>query len=341
MYFSCKIALAMSSNGQHNTMRVVCCLQLPHAPDYDFYLIYCFGLAFGAPTQCPNQGPPIFGSASIRGSLGIQGAENNLDAISVSLASLLNIDRSVIVLQNSETGRRESQTVFEIFLDDSQMQSLSKVMQSPDLASSLASELGKRNVSASVTLLISSVEEPKKRVGEVWELRGSDYVLVACPRGFLLINTTAETQECKECETGTFTMSFDYDCGPDRCDSRACVPCPDGAVCHKGSSDPWMHFIPKALELGGVVIEWVTLIKSGEKTRLFCRQESMSCGPATSLLDQEMDVHDDYVWEFDEDQAIYVLKSCPAGHQLVNTAGGTFNAQIQKCEACGALKCML
>ena len=226
-------------------------------------------------------------------------------------------------------------------MDESQMESLSQIMLSADLVSSLATELSNRNISSSVTLEISTVKESEKREGEVWVLRNSEYILEACPRGFLLVNTTVETQECKECEAGTFTMSFEHNCGPDRCDSRPCIPCPDGVECNKGSSDPWMHFVPKALQLGGIVIEWVTLIHSGSRTRLLCQQESMSCGPpGLAASSDEMVEEDDHVWEYDEDQAIYILKSCPAGHQLVNSAGGTFNPQIQKCEACGALKCM-
>ena len=48
----------------------------------------------------------------------------------------------------------------------------------------------------------------------------------------------------QECETGTYSLSYDYGCGLEVCESRKCIPCPDGATCNKGSSEPWTHFVP-------------------------------------------------------------------------------------------------
>ena len=51
---------------------------------------------------------------------------------------------------------------------------------------------------------------------------------------------------------------------------------------------------------------------------------------------------DEYLWVWESAQAngdeTFVLKSCPPGHQLVNSTevGGAFNPSLQKCSACAA-----
>lgn len=42
------------------------------------------------------------------------------------------------------------------------------------------------------------------------------------------------------------------------------------------------------------------------------------------------------VWVPDASQGIYLLRSCPAGHQLVNTSLGVFSHANQRCEPCTA-----
>jgi hypothetical protein len=47
---------------------------------------------------------------------------------------------------------------------------------------------------------------------------------------------------------------------------------------------------------------------------------------------------EDHVWEFVESKVAFVLKSCPPGHQLINSSAGVFNPTLQQCAACGAAK---
>ena len=43
---------------------------------------------------------------------------------------------------------------------------------------------------------------------------------------------------------------------------------------------------------------------------------------------------DEYLWTYDEQQETFVLNSCPPGHQLVNSSGEGFKAELQKCVSC-------
>jgi hypothetical protein len=236
--------------------------------------------------KCPQQGPPIFDN-SIEGNLVLDGDRNDLEAIVTSLAALLGVDPASLVLGEEifESGRRAVlQFSFEIFADESELEALSAALSSPDLMDALAAKLGKKNITASVGVT-STIKLSEKREGEVWQQRNGVFVLTDCPPGFLLINTTLETQECKECEQGTFLIFSEDGCvvpapsgNPDEwlggCDNRACKPCADGASCSKGSTEAWKHFVPKALQLDGVVLSRVSVIVSGKTTRLFCDQES-------------------------------------------------------------------
>jgi len=168
---------------------------------------------------------------------------------------------------------------------------------------------------------------------------GGVYVLTACPSGFLLVNSTLDTQACQECEGGKFSISSEHGCrvqssGQDGwlggCDNRACITCADGATCNKGSTASWKHFVPRPLQLGGQVLPWVSVIQGGKTVRLFCDQESMTCAPpsgAGSATTGPGPVsRDDHIWEFSEEISHFVLKRCPPGHRLVNSSSeGVFN----------------
>ena len=236
--------------------------------------------------QCPNKGPPIFDNSAVEGNLALDGDPNDLDAIIASLAATLGVDPASLVLgEISESSRRASlQIAFELFADQSELEALSAALSSPDLMDALAANLASQNITASVGVT-STVRLAEKREGEVWQQKNGVFVLTACPPGFLLINTTLETQECKECEQGTFLIFSEDGCqvpasngNPDEwlggCDNRACIACADGASCSKGSMETWRHFVPKALQLDGVVLPRVSVIVSGKTTRLFCDQES-------------------------------------------------------------------
>ena len=287
---------------------------------------------------CPKRGPPVFKEAAIEGSLSIAGDIDDMDAILESLAATLGVDPSMIVLGDvSEARRGQLEISFQIFADESFVEAISQNM-GDGLMESLASNLAKAGVNATISPSFKPVNKEKKREGEVWKLEDGVYILKSCPMGFLLINSTIATQTCKECEPGTYVISYEYGCGATVCDSRACLPCANGATCYKGSSEVWQHFVPKALELGGTVLPWVTVITGGTRRILFCDQDSKVCAPPLPGTNGMESMQEDHVWEFDEDQLAYVLKSCPPGHQLVNSAAGQFTPTLQQCSACGAAK---
>ena len=148
--------------------------------------------------QCPNRGPPIFETSVIEVSLSIEGDPDDLDAIVASLAASLGIDPSLIVVGDvTEVQRRGSLQIFlQIFAGQDSTESIANAVSSPDLVSALASDLASKNISASVTPTMSALKSSEKREGEVWEMRGGVYVLTECPSGFLLVNSTLDTQVC-------------------------------------------------------------------------------------------------------------------------------------------------
>ncbi len=291
-------------------------------------------------TTCPKRGPPVFKQADIEGSLSIDGDISNMDAVVRSLAAALGVDQSKIVLGDVVKARRgQYQISFQIFADDSLAEVISQNM-GDIFMNSFTAKLVEEGVTATIAPVFKPVNKEKKREGEVWELEGGQYVLKSCPVGFLLINSTIETQTCKECETGTYTISYDYGCDSQTklCDNRACLPCANGATCRKGSSPVWEHFVPKPLLLGSTILPWVTVITGGTRRVLFCDQENKTCAPPLAGVKGMEAAQEDHVWEFVESKVAFVLKSCPPGHQMVNSSTGVFNPTLQQCAACGATK---
>ena len=74
-------------------------------------------------------------------------------------------------------------------------------------------------------------------ISGIWKLR-------SCPAGSLLINNTAQASQCKQCDTGTYSLDATMACTTKTCEMRECLKCPQGATCVKGSHPP-PHFIPK------------------------------------------------------------------------------------------------
>jgi hypothetical protein len=290
---------------------------------------------------CPNRGPPVFEqAAAIEGSLLIDGDISDMDAIVRALAASLGVDPSMIVLGDvSKVRRGQLKIAFKIFADESTAKEISQSMGG-GFMESLTANLAKAGVNATITPDFKQVTKEKNREGEFWSLQDGVYVLKSCPVGFLLLNSTIETQTCKECEDGKYATSSDYGCDATTkfCDSRECVPCANGATCGRGSSPVWQHFVPKALLLGNTVLPWVTLITGGMRRVLFCEQETKTCTPPLGEVKGMDAAQDDHVWEFDELLQSFVLKVCPPGHQLINSSAGIFNPVLQRCDACGAAK---
>jgi hypothetical protein len=161
-------------------------------------------LTLGTPTRaganCPNRGPPIFATASVKGSLKIEGDPNDVDAIIASLAATLGVDPALIVLDGPVSGRRAALEVsFTIAADPNQIEGLMNALEDPGLVESMASSLAAMGVNATVTPGKPTKEIPKRREGEVWEMRetgdnAGKYILTACYKGSLLVNTTLDTQ---------------------------------------------------------------------------------------------------------------------------------------------------
>jgi hypothetical protein len=280
-------------------------------------------------------------AAPIEGSLSIAGDISDTDAIVRSLAAALGVDPNMIVLADlvPQARRGQLKISFQIFADESAAKAISQSM-GDGFMESLTANLAKAGVNTTITPDFKPFKMEKKREGEVWKLEGGQYILKGCPVGYLLINSTVEAQTCKECEAGKYSISDDYGCDAEAklCDTRECAPCANGATCKRGNSPVWEHFLPKPLLLDSKILPWVTVITRGTRTVLFCDQESKTCGPPLAGQQGLDAAQEDHVWEFDESELAFVLKSCPPGHQLINSAAGLFNPTLQQCSACGATK---
>ena len=82
--------------------------------------------------------------------------------------------------------------------------------------------------------------------GEKWEEVSGVFTLLACPKGHLIVNTTIDTQMCRECEIDTYTLGMDLGCADGLCASRPCSTCPVGVECglSPSSPDPFWQFPP-------------------------------------------------------------------------------------------------
>ena len=116
--------------------------------------------------------------------------------------------------------------------------------------------------------------------GEIWQQEGGVYMLRSCAQGYVLINSTIGSQECKECDYGGFMIEPTLGCDEDRCYVRPCLVCPIGVTCNKGSSAAWTHFQPKPLDLAGKVLPWVEIRFPGATKRLHCASDYGSGAPA-------------------------------------------------------------
>jgi hypothetical protein len=123
-----------------------------------------------------------------------------VDAIIQSLAASLGLDPALIVLDNSVTGRRAAFEVsFTISADPSEIEGLMNALEDPGLVESMVSSLSVMGINATVTPGKPTKEIPKRREGEVWQMQETGdnvgkYILKACYKGSLLVNTTLDTQ---------------------------------------------------------------------------------------------------------------------------------------------------
>ena len=155
------------------------------------------------------------------------------DAIVESLAQSLSIDPAQLIIQDIETRRRRasvSATVYFIIdASPEKVQQLSEKLRDPALGSSMAAGLSSRSISATVSAAV--VEESNGAATGTWTSVNGIFYLESCPRGYLLINTTLETQECRQCPFGTYSANSLQGCEPGSCDPRPCLDCPQVWVC--------------------------------------------------------------------------------------------------------------
>lgn len=133
------------------------------------------------------------------------------------------------------------------------------------------------------------------------------------------------------------------------CDTRKCVPCPDGVLCSRGSSPVWKHFQPKALQLGETFLPQITIEIPGQPTKhLYCQESARraaACIPAEGPKNQTASTGE-HLWRYNSTFNFFVLIACPHGHQLINSAEDSSTdpaltaldearALMQKCKPCG------
>jgi hypothetical protein len=194
---------------------------------------------------------------------------------------------------------------------------------------------------------------------EVWEDVDGVLIVRACPMGYLLMNTTIDTQYCFECEGGSYTLDMYSDCRGGVCGKRECTGCPVGVECSPGRELPWKHFVPKLLKIGPRTVNWATIKGVTGNHRINSSKYYIYYNNVTgekSILDGETPERrgnsEDYVWEYvlECNRATqpcnsydplprFYLRTCPRGSQLKNTTIGKniFLAEAQRCDPCGPL----
>jgi hypothetical protein len=69
-----------------------------------------------------------------------------------------------------------------------------------------------------------------------WVTRESQVNLLECPAGYLVVNSSVETQNCLFCQPNTYSLVSTDNCGKESCPERECNQCPAGARCAGGDN---------------------------------------------------------------------------------------------------------
>eukprot|EP00961_Rhodomonas_salina_P264405 3573661-Rhodomonas_salina.1 len=133
-----------------------------------------------------------------------------------------------------------SKIAFTVYAQAAKVQEVVSLIASDNLVNDLLQEFAEEGIIAELGQ--GSIERPSPQMqqirdGKVWNLVGGVYVLDKCPQGFLKINLTLDTQECRQCEPDTYSVNPTLGCGLDTgmCEARACLACPVGVRCYRGS----------------------------------------------------------------------------------------------------------
>lgn len=164
---------------------------------------------------CTNGRAPIFNAVKMDAAFEIELPEVCSDvAVKKALAVQLGVEAFTLVLAADPCGKAQRRA--------KRMITFAIVGKSSELAG-LQARISKMGA---VTFGEVQTEGLQVLEGEFWEQLGGVYYLRQCPSGNLLINTTIEVQECKQCLPGTYLLEG----------SSECTKCPEGADCPDGLS---------------------------------------------------------------------------------------------------------
>ena len=317
---------------------------------------------------CPNGGKPIFPDANMEGEVKLLGPAQSSDGLTNVLAISFGVDSSLIkildyfapavvpVERRTEVKRRATPYYivrYKVFGDSSYIALVSA--DTEGMLANLTNAL-QQTTNGNVTIYSAEVVSTTSRLpGELWEEVDGVFTLRACPVGYLLVNTTTDTQGCFGCEPGSYSLDMFAGCSGGTCGQRSCAECPVGAECKRGSNPPWMHFLPKLLKIGQRTVEWATItgVTAGHQLAS-SEQYELHYDNITGMAylgDSEGQNLQDYVWEYVAERvgAIqssdpaqvpgFYLRKCPHGSQLINTSFGglEFDLSVQQCVPCGPL----
>lgn len=171
-------------------------------PDYR-----CYKCPPGA--LCPKGGPPIFPEAELSGTLELSGKLPREQDLQSMIASSLNLDMNLAqivsydrardqMLSLSESGRRQIHTpvVLQFKAFPSKANAVSSSMTSLDILADLHLMLAQAAGNQTELLGLSVQVTQTRNPGEVWREEDRVFVIKACPKGHLLVNSSLDEQMC-------------------------------------------------------------------------------------------------------------------------------------------------
>jgi hypothetical protein len=326
----------------------------------------CIACPFDA--VCPGSGPAFFGVSTVDVTFSVLGNITYNDAaggtrefkglLLEALGTLLPVaryhihepsctmERQCIAARRAAHGESMPFT-FRIMLPIDVVQNVSLTVSSRSWMQLLTAMLVSNGFAVSIYETQFSVVATNPLLGD-WEIVDGVYLLRGCRTGFLLVNVTIDTQQCIECDTGTYSLDSQDGCTGRECAWRSCTQCPSGASCSRGSSPSWSHFVPRVLHSKQGPIPTVTLIVGTSKYILFFA-ESPDRYVWTDNSPLQTQSSSPYIWEYVKECSsatqpcdpaavpAFLLRLCPPGHTHENSSRGLddgFNAALQECIAC-------
>eukprot|EP00961_Rhodomonas_salina_P209265 2824614-Rhodomonas_salina.2 len=199
-----------------------------------------------AANQCRGGRPPIFQLKEVKVSFGINGdcVEADTGTMQGVLSGLLDIHRDDMAITEqcaAQSARRAMQSV-NVTLSLSEEKANEVLVTMKD---QVVFEAALKEAVAATGLDVTLQELPtvsiavnSRPASEVWTLEGNEFKLKQCPNGTLLVNTTVDLQNCKQCAVDSYTLSDKDGCQEIEsltagtkswlCLNRDCHPCPSG-----------------------------------------------------------------------------------------------------------------